>query len=202
MILFYRQFFMLHSKKSILQVKIQRLRNYCRHVPSLKPFLRWKLKKKSKTGARWSLRPWVFAYTSATCIWKPAQRGGAWNPLGIRAAWILLVVGQLHHIKLHPPILGCFWQSHAQKLHPILKTNGQFGFGGAPQSFHALSWVPIAPHKAAPAHFGVFLAGPCPKKCIAPQFRPTRAPILKANGQFAYGVWLHGFCLLGANCTT
>ena len=85
---------------------------------------------------------------------------------------------------------------------PVLKTNGQFGFGGAPQSFHALSWVPIAPPKAAPAHFGRFLAGPCPKNCIAPQFRPTRAPILKTNGQFASGMWLHEFCLLGANCTT
>ena len=38
-ILFYRQFFMLHPKKSILQVKIQRLRNNCRHVASFKLFL-------------------------------------------------------------------------------------------------------------------------------------------------------------------
>ena len=51
MILFYRQFFMLHPKKSIAQVKIQKLRGNCRHVLALKPFLRWKSKKNSKTEA-------------------------------------------------------------------------------------------------------------------------------------------------------
>ena len=64
MILFYRQFFMLHSKKSILQVKIQRLRNNCRHVPFLKPFLRWNLKKNLKRvqDERWGLE---FSHTQA-----------------------------------------------------------------------------------------------------------------------------------------
>ena len=75
--LLYKQFFMLHSKKSILQVKIQRLRNNCRHVPSFKPFLRWKSKKKSKTGARWALEPWVFAHTSAMWWWKLLQNSWA-----------------------------------------------------------------------------------------------------------------------------
>ena len=64
MILFYRQFFMLHSKKSILQVKIQRLRNNCRHVLLPKPFLRYKLKKNllQVQDDRWGLE---FSHTQA-----------------------------------------------------------------------------------------------------------------------------------------
>ena len=66
MIFFYRQFFMLHSKKSILQVKIQRLRNNCRHVRFLKPFLRWKLEKNLKRvqDGRWGLE---FSHIQAQC---------------------------------------------------------------------------------------------------------------------------------------
>ena len=66
MILFYRQFFMLHSKKSILQVKIQRLKGNCRHVRFLKPFLRWKFKKNLKRvqDKRWGL---VFLHIQAQC---------------------------------------------------------------------------------------------------------------------------------------
>ena len=45
----------------------------------------------------------------------------------------------------------------------------------------------IAPHKAAPAYFGVFLAGPCPRSCITPQFGPQRELILKRCGRLASG---------------
>ena len=64
MTLLYRQFFMLHPKKSILQVKIQRLRNNCRHVLLSKPFLRYKLKKNllQVQDDRWGLE---FSHTQA-----------------------------------------------------------------------------------------------------------------------------------------
>ena len=49
-----------------------------------------------------------------------------------------------------------------------------------------LLWAKLH-HKAAAAHFGVFLAGPHPKSCITLQFRPVRDPILKTCAQFASG---------------
>ena len=138
MILFYRQFFMLHSKKSILQVKIQRLRNNCRHVRFLKPFLRWKLKKNLKRvqDERWGLE---FLHIQAQYSGESCCK----------------MVGAIAR-----PHWGCM---------------GSACCG------------PIAPHKAAPAYFGVFLAGPCPKSCITPQFRPIGDPILKVSAQFASG---------------
>ena len=144
MILFYRQFFMLHSKKSILQVKIQRLRNNCRHVRFLKPFLRWKFKKNLKQvqDERWGLE---FLHIQAQYS-------------GESCCKMVGAIGRPHW--------GCM---------------GSACCG------------PIAPHKAAPACFGVFLAGPCPRSCITPQCGPQRGLILKRCGQLALGGAPHNF---------
>ena len=66
MILFYRQFFMLHSKKSILQVKIQRLRNNCRHVRLSSHFCAENLKKNLEQvqDEHWGLE---FSHIQAQC---------------------------------------------------------------------------------------------------------------------------------------
>ena len=109
MILFYRQFFLLHSKKSILQVKIQRLRNNCRHVPSFKPFLRWKSKKKSKTGAGWALGPWVFAHTRAMWWWKLLQNSWAGKLAMLCLHVLRMLWANFHHQKQFGANLGSFW---------------------------------------------------------------------------------------------
>ena len=108
MILFHRHFFMLHSKKLVLQVKIQRLRNNCRHVTSFKPFLRWKSKKKSKTGAGWALRPWVFAHTRAMWWWKLLQNSWAGKLAMLCLHVVRMLWANFHHPKQFGVNLGSF----------------------------------------------------------------------------------------------
>ena len=56
-VVFYRQFLMLHPKKSILPIKTQNLRRSCRHVTLFKPFCAENVIKilKRAQDERWAL---------------------------------------------------------------------------------------------------------------------------------------------------
>ena len=100
---------MLHPKKSIVQVKIQRLRFHCRHVTSFKLFLHWKSNKNSKTGARWALGPWVFAHTSAMWWWKPLLNSWARRFAMLCLHVVRMLWANFHHPKQFGANLGSFW---------------------------------------------------------------------------------------------
>ena len=117
MILFYRQFFLLHSKKSILQVEIQRLRNNCRHVRFLKPFLRWKFKKKLKQvqDERWGLEFLHIQaqYSGESCckmVWAIGRPH--WGCMGSACLWANCTTQSCTCL-----FWGVFGRAMPQKLH-------------------------------------------------------------------------------------
>ena len=57
-------------------------------------------------------------YKRNVVVKAAAKWWGQWAA-HIAAAWVLFVLGQLHHTNLHLPVLGCFWQ-HGAPAGPLV----------------------------------------------------------------------------------
>ena len=67
------------------------------------------LRKKSKTGARWALRPWVFAHTSTMWWWKLLQNSWAGKLAMLCLHVVRMLWANFHHPKQFGANLGSFW---------------------------------------------------------------------------------------------